>query len=145
MSKRYILAAVLMLGLVMPSVARATDDETARGIYSYKSSDLQLHFIFDLDGIRDLRINGKFFKGPIQVSEMTGSAHKTYTFYIVDRGITKTITLIVLFDSDDAVKGTAGFYYEHAVGQEQMTHAVTFQPTFRRINIEMLPSAQASN
>jgi len=139
------IAGALLVLFLLPCVARATDDETAMGLYSYSGHGLRLHFILDLDGVRDLRINGRRFKGPIQLDEdnYAGSMH-TYAFHVTDRGVTKTVSLAVLFDSGDADRGAIGFYYEFKKPLENMTWAVTFQPAFRRILSENLPSAKVS-
>ena len=137
----WVLLLVFMLSLFLPRVAWATADETATGSYSYNNGRLKIQFVLDLDGIRDLRIDRHTFKGPIPMSEATGSGQdKSYTFYVEDRGISRTITLVVLFDVDSAVKAVSAFYYEKSSGSAHMKRVVTFSPKFRRIDIEALPS-----
>ena len=143
MSMRRAIAVMLLLGLVFPSMARATDDETAMGVYSYKSDSLRLKFTMDLDGVRDLRINGHSFRSPIQMAEAPGSGQeKSYTFHVVDKGVAKIVTLFILFDSDSAVRAVSGFYFEQAREAELMTHVITFKPTFHRLSLDKLPSGK---
>jgi hypothetical protein len=138
-------ASALLALLLFPSIALASDDETAMGMYSYVGQGLRLHFILDLDGVRDLSINQRMFRGPIQLDEEGYAAStKTYTFTVTDKGVAKTVSLVVLFDSDHAEKGTVGFYYEHRQPTENMTRSVSFQPTFQRIFLDKLPSAKVS-
>lgn len=140
---RFVVLMLLFAAFAFTPYAKASDDETATGVYSYVGQGLQIRFVLDLDGIRQLRIDQKTFKGPIQVSETQGGGgEKTYTFFIIENNISKTISLIVLFDTDSAVRAISGFYYEHKKGTETMTRALVIRPTFHRLSLDDLPSAK---
>ena len=135
------IAWLLVVPVFATSVAKASDDETAMGTYSYVGQGIRIRFVLDLDGVRKLRIDGKLFGGPIQVDEGGDGEDRTYTFSVTDDGIVKTVRLVVLFDTDGAVKAISGSY-EHKGGAETMTHVVTIRPSFRRIHTDELPSAK---
>ena len=117
--------ATVLLATITSS---ATNDETA----------------CDLDGIRNVLLNGKRYPGVFQISQSgrhEGSA--IYSFAIQEGRRVHNIQLIVLFDDDDAVRAVTGFYFDRTASDSAMSDVQVFRPTFKPIEIEDLPSAKA--
>lgn len=146
MSLRSLFAALVLFCFF--SLASATSDETAMGRYSYRSQAFSVDFVFDLDGVKNVRINGRSYPGIFQTSESgrhDGTA--VYTAVIEDkRNRSKNLQLVILFDSDDAVRAVAGFYFEQvqSATSGKLENVRVFKPTFNRIPIEKLPSSRVT-
>jgi hypothetical protein len=143
MPKRFLLTVLVAVTISAP--CWASNDETALGVYSYSSSSLRLHLILDLDGARNVVINGRSYTGTFPVSQSgRHDGIATYSFSVGGKRISSNIQLTILFDDDDAVKGIAGFYSERSetFGAAGISNVHVFEPTFKRIELEMLPSQQ---
>jgi hypothetical protein len=107
-----------------------------------------LRLLFDLDGAKNVVINGKAYPGTFSVSESgRHDGISTYSFSVQDKAASRNIQLFVLFDDNDAVRAVVGIYSERSESSKagnaaRLVNVNVFQPTFRRIDLDELPSAK---
>lgn len=135
----------LFVVVVIAAACPASNDETAMGVYSYSGKSLRLSLLFDLDGAKNVVINGRSYAGIFPVSESgRHDGISTYSLSVQDKTTSRTIQLTVLFDDDDAVKAVVGFYSERSQvasgGSAGLSNVHVFLPIFKRLDLEMLPS-----
>jgi len=149
MVRRNLLALLIIIPLA--ATCLASSDETAMGAYSYSSKSLRVRLLFDLDGVKNVVINGKLYRGTFPVSESgRHDGIEAYSFSVQDKAVLRNIQLFILFDVDDAVRAVVGIYSERsqsstAGGASHLMNVHVFQPTFRRINLEEPPSAKQAD
>ena len=119
--------AVLITTLVLsffPSLCQATGPEGAWGKYSYKSKELNLEFSWDIDGIKDVRIDGigyaRIVSAESENRDNFGS-EGVFPFWIKfeesDQEL-KRLDLLLLFN-DGKLKCVSGLYSDVAFPNAQ--------------------------
>jgi len=109
-----VLLSTLLVCLV-PSPSPATGPEGAWGKYSYKSKDLTLEFSWDIDGIKDVRINGhsyaKIVSAEIENGDNFGS-EGVFPFWIKFEESNQELKRLdlLLFFNDGKLKCVSGLY-----------------------------------
>ncbi len=108
---------LLTCALVSPTVSHATGPEAAWGRYSYKSKDLTIEFLWDIEGIRKVRVNGRNYPQTVSgVSENLDNfgSDGVYPFWITFEENEKRanrLHLLLLFDHHKLIC-VAGLYSE---------------------------------
>jgi len=106
----------IFIGFILflnPTSVSATSDEDAWGHYSYRDTEFCIEFNWDIDGIKDVTINGVRYKGPLSYTEygiVGGTARYDIVFNNSVRE-SRSMQLFILFD-DNKLKSVAGLYYE---------------------------------
>lgn len=116
---RKIVLVVLLVAVSFTCRSFATSDEGARGTYSYKGDGLSVRFTWKLDGIHDLRLNGKRYSDVLPIDSL-GRHGLTGIYEIAvssDKERAITIQLFILFDETEGVRQASAFYIESATAK----------------------------
>lgn len=68
---RFILLGIVSL-LVFPMRSPATGPEGAWGKYSYRNKDLNIAFSWDIDGIKNVRVDGRAYAKVVSAEKENG-------------------------------------------------------------------------
>lgn len=123
--RRAILLATIGL-LLWPLRSPATGPEGAWGKYSYRSKDLNIDFLWDIDGIRDVKIDGLRYSKVLSAENENGDnfgSEGVFPFWISfeeNEKELKRLNLLLLFNNGK-LKCISGLY-SHVELPNAQTH-----------------------
>jgi hypothetical protein len=137
-----LLLLVVAILFLFPVRTQATGPEGAWGKYSYRDKDLKIDFSWDMDGIKDMRVDGHSYGKVVSAEKENGDnfgSEGIFPFWIVieetDKG-SKRLDLLLLFENGK-LKCAAGLYSQTELSslptkQSIVKRAKAFQLSFSR-------------
>jgi hypothetical protein len=121
-------------------LSHATGPEGAWGKYTYKDKDLSIAFSWDIDGIKNVRVDGRAYAKVVSAEKENGDnfgSEGVFPFWVVieetDKG-SKRLDLLLLFENGK-LKCAAGLYSQTELSspstkQFRVVHAKVLQLHF---------------